>query len=38
MGSNNRILVAVQLNKDAILGVKNSTEQFIPIQQIMNVS
>jgi hypothetical protein len=36
IGSNNHYLVAVQLNKDAILEVKNSTEQFIPIQQIMN--
>jgi hypothetical protein len=36
IGNNNPYLVAVQLNKDAILEVRNTGEQFIPIQQIMN--
>lgn len=36
IGANVPYIVTVQLTKDAILEVKNSTEQFIPIQQIMN--
>lgn len=36
IGTNNPYLVAVQLTKDAILEVRNASEQFIPIQQIMN--
>jgi len=36
IGINKPYLVAAQLNKDAILEVRNANEQFIPIQQIMN--
>ena len=36
IGSNNPILVEVELQKDAILTVKNNTESFIPLQQLKN--
>lgn len=36
IGANNPYIVAAQLNKDAILEVKNTAEKFIPVQQIMN--
>lgn len=36
IGSNTPYIVDAQLSKDAILEIKNNTEQFIPIQQIMN--
>ncbi|WP_395050697.1 BatA domain-containing protein [Flavobacterium sp.] len=36
IGNNNSFLVDVNLSKDAILDVKNETETFIPIQQILN--
>ena len=36
IGNNNPHLTAVSLNKDDILTVKGSEEQFIPIQQILN--
>jgi hypothetical protein len=36
IGHNNPHLTEVSLNKDAILTVKGSEEQFIPIQQILN--
>ena len=36
IGNNNPHLTEASLNKDAILTVKNSEEQFIPIQQILN--
>ena len=36
IGDSKPYFVDVLLSKDAILSVKNSTEQFIPIQQILN--
>jgi hypothetical protein len=36
IGNNNPFLVNVNLSKDEILNVKNETETFIPIQQILN--
>ena len=36
IGKNNPHLTETSLSKDAILTVKNSEEQFIPIQQILN--
>jgi hypothetical protein len=36
IGNPNPFLVDVLLSKDAVLKVKNRTEQFIPIQQILN--
>ncbi len=36
IGNNNSFLVDVNLSKDEILNVKNETETFIPIQQILN--
>ena len=36
IGNENPFLVDVLLSKDAVLNVKNKTEQFIPIQQILN--
>ncbi|MFT5713787.1 MAG: hypothetical protein ACI9WT_000326 [Flavobacterium sp.] len=36
IGNPNPFLVDVLLSKDAVLNVKNRTEQFIPIQQILN--
>ncbi|WP_369764664.1 BatA domain-containing protein [Flavobacterium sp. WC2429] len=36
IGNENPFLVDVLLSKDAVLSVKNKTEQFIPIQQILN--
>jgi len=36
IGNQNPFIVDATLSKDAILEVKNSNEQFIPIQQIMN--
>ena len=36
IGNNNSFLVDVNLSKDAILDVKNESETFIPIQQILN--
>lgn len=36
IGNQNPFIVETSLSKDAILEVKNSNEQFIPIQQIMN--
>jgi len=36
IGSSIPFLVDVLLSKDAVLNVKNTTEQFIPIQQILN--
>jgi hypothetical protein len=36
IGANNPLLVAVNLSKEEILNVKNETESFIPIQQILN--
>ncbi len=36
IGNENQLLVDVSLPKDAVLMVKNNTEQFIPIQQILN--
>lgn len=36
IGNSNPFIVDASLSKDAILEVKNSNEQFIPIQQIMN--
>lgn len=36
IGNNNPHLTEASLNKDAILTVKGSEEQFIPIQQILN--
>ena len=36
IGNNNPHITEVSLNKEAILTVKNSEEQFIPIQQILN--
>jgi hypothetical protein len=36
IGNSNPFLVDVLLSKDAVLSVKNTTEQFIPIQQILN--
>jgi hypothetical protein len=36
IGSNKPILVEVELQKDAILTVKNNTESFIPLQQLKN--
>jgi hypothetical protein len=36
IGNNDPYLTDVSLTKDAILTVKNPTEQFIPIQQILN--
>ena len=36
IGTNNPILVDATLSKDEILNVKNETETFIPIQQILN--
>ena len=36
IGTNNPILVDATLSKDEILKVKNETETFIPIQQILN--
>lgn len=36
IGNQNPFIVDVSLSKDAILEVKNASEQFIPIQQIRN--
>lgn len=36
IGNSNPFLVDVLLSKDAVLTVKNTMEQFIPIQQILN--
>ena len=36
IGNNNSYLVPVLLSKDEILSVKNSDEQFIPVQQPLN--
>lgn len=36
IGANNPLLIAVNLSKEEILNVKNETESFIPIQQILN--
>ncbi len=36
IGNSTPFLVDVLLSKDAVLTVKNTTEQFIPIQQILN--
>jgi hypothetical protein len=36
IGSNNSHIVSVLLSKDEILTVKNSEEQFIPVQQLLN--
>ena len=36
IGNQNPFIVETSVSKDAILEVKNSNEQFIPIQQIMN--
>lgn len=36
IGSSKPILVEVELQKDAILTVKNNTESFIPLQQLKN--
>jgi hypothetical protein len=36
IGNSNPFIVDTKLSKDAVLNVKNTTEQFIPIQQIMN--
>jgi len=36
IGNNNPLLVDVTLSKDEILKVKNDSETFIPIQQILN--
>jgi hypothetical protein len=36
IGNNNSYLVPVLLPKDEILTVKNSEEQFIPVQQLLN--
>jgi hypothetical protein len=36
IGNSNPFLVDVSLSKDAVLTVKNATEQFIPVQQILN--
>lgn len=36
IGNNNPFLVNANLSKDEILNVKNETETFIPIQQILN--
>ncbi len=36
IGNNNPFLVDATLSKDEILNVKNDTETFIPIQQILN--
>jgi hypothetical protein len=36
IGKNNPYFTAVSLSKDAILTVKNTDEQFIPLQQILN--
>jgi hypothetical protein len=36
IGTNTSYFVETLLNKDAILSVKNTAEQFIPIQQIIN--
>jgi len=36
IGNSNPFLVDVLLSKDAVLNVKNTAEQFIPIQQILN--
>ena len=36
IGTSSPYIVAAQLSKDAILEVKNSSEKFIPVQQIMN--
>jgi hypothetical protein len=36
IGNTNPFIVDAQLSKDAILEVKSKTEQFIPIQQIVN--
>jgi hypothetical protein len=36
IGSNTSYLVSVNLSKDEILTVKNTEEQFIPVQQLLN--
>ena len=36
IGNEDPLLVDVALSKDAILNIKNNTETFIPIQQILN--
>ena len=36
LGNNNPIFIETTLEKDAILKVKNNTENFIPLQQISN--
>ena len=36
IGNNSAHITETSINKDAILTVKNSNEQFIPIQQILN--
>jgi hypothetical protein len=36
IGNNNPFLVEATLSKDEILNVKNETETFIPVQQILN--
>ncbi|HEU4788165.1 MAG TPA: BatA and WFA domain-containing protein [Flavobacterium sp.] len=36
IGNNNSYIVSVLLSKDEILTVKNSEEQFIPVQQLLN--
>jgi hypothetical protein len=36
IGNNNSYIVSVLLSKDEILTVKNTDEQFIPVQQLLN--
>jgi hypothetical protein len=36
IGNNSSYIVSVLLSKDEILTVKNSEEQFIPVQQLLN--
>ena len=36
IGDNNPYMVDINLSKDAVLNVKNESETFIPIQQILN--
>lgn len=36
IGNNTNLFIDTTLSKDAILNVKNTTENFIPIQQILN--
>lgn len=36
IGNNNPYLVDVTLSKDAILNIKNDSESFIPVQQMLN--